>query len=312
MFRIAAAAAAALLVSATAFADHATGRLDALIAHVSACRAQAGLSRTKARTLAAAARTLGRSTYASSSDVAEAARVAKLLDRAFLGDAEFDADLDAAVAAFTDDLASDRLTLADLLPAITDLTKRSAAQVRFDRVGPLIDAADRSRSRSTKLARLARAVGVLTKAYQAAGAWPGFVVGAVNDVPFVSEESESSVSDSNVFSLGATDYDDGSANIWGYIGLTAAGVSGAGTFALSNDTSYAKSPNTERYEWWVWSVGRRDVGGTVVITRFDRGAGVMEGTFSFTAGIVPESEVDLGRPAATLVQVAVGRFRARL
>jgi hypothetical protein len=310
MFRIA--AAAALFVSATAFADHSTHRLDALTAHVNARRAQPGLSRTKARALAAAARTLGKSTSAAASDVAEAARAARLLDRAFPSDAEFGADIDAAVSAFANDLASDRLTLADLLPAITDLKQRSAAQVRFDRVGPLADAADRSASRSTKLSRLARAVGMLTKAYQAAGAATGFVVGLVNDVPFVSEETGSWPTGSNGLSIGATDYDDKSENIYRSITLTADGIAGTGTFALSNDTSYAKSPYNQRSAWWTWSVGRRDVGGTVVITRFDRGARVVEGTFSFTAGIESESENELGRPAPTTVQVAVGRLRGRL
>jgi hypothetical protein len=313
-------AAVSLVVSATAFADHATHRLDALAGHVAARATTPGLSRRQTRALAAASRALSKETYYESADVAATARAARPLERAFPGDVEFGADLDAAIAAFRADLAADRSGLEDLLPSIVDPKSQSAALRRLDRI-PVDDAGRPLRSHAAKLSRIARRAAVLDSAYRLAGVGPSFVVGVaptfdvgahtVKYAPYVSDSVEA-WTDAGRLDVGGIEYerfDRRTGIAYGHSMLIGLVIDGLGTTSaptLASGTNYAGPENQygDRVAW------RIDSPATLTVTRFDPGARVVEGTFSFSAGIPSATPLYGWMPVE--VEVSNGRFRARL
>src|SRR5438552_2911839 len=124
--RLAVAALVAAVLASSAFAAHATTRLDMLAADV-ANRAVEGLASAQVKALAKATKTLAKKSTTESADMALAAGAAKILDASFAGDATFGADLDAALTAMRADATADRASLADYLAGIPDGKKRTAA-----------------------------------------------------------------------------------------------------------------------------------------------------------------------------------------
>jgi len=306
MFRIA--AAAVLVVSATAFADHATRRLDALAAHVAARASQPGLLGRQVRALAAASRTLDKDTLRGEwADVAAGAKAARSIERAFPGDVEFGEDLDAATAAFLEDLAADRRGLEDLLPSIVDEKRRSAARRRLDRT-PIDDSGRAPRSRAAKLARIAGRAAAVASAYEAAGVGSDFVVGVVNGVPFASDYVDRWM-DADRVHAGGMDFEgfDRRTHIasgrWSAIGLAIDGLGTAGAPTLALGTIYQglENPYGDRV---TWAIDVPAAAGTLTVTRFDPDARVVEGTFAFTATVTPDS---YQHPPP--VEISGGRFR---
>jgi hypothetical protein len=305
MFRIA--AAAALLLSSTAFADRATHRLDALAAHVASRASAPGLSRRQARTLATVSRALVKDTYHEWSDVAAAATSARSIGSAFPGDVEFDGDLDAATAAFIDDLAADRRALEDLLPSIVDEKMRSAARRRLDRI-PVEDAGRGPRTRAAKFRRVAKRAAALEKAYETAGVGAAFIVGVVNGVPFASDYVDRWMDAGRAFA-GGIDFEgfDRRTHIasghWSSIGLAIDGLGTAGAPTLALGTFYQglENPYGDRV---TWAIDAPAAAGTLTVTRFDADARVVEGTFAFTATVTPDS---YQHPPP--VEISGGRFR---
>jgi hypothetical protein len=302
-FRLFAAAAALILCVATAFAGHATSHLDALSASVDARLTSPELSKAQSKALNAAKKALAKNTTTVSADAAALAKAAKALAKAFLGDATFEADLDAAIASFSADASSDQQSLAALLGALPDSKKKAAAQKQFDKVAPLLEAVLGATTDADALVLLSKAESTLGKGFKLAAGGDNFLIASVDGAAFVSQLTGASYLFSTLTVTGV-DYD-GRAffSTSRGLALTAGPLSGTGTFTLSTQTKYSTNPKFGG-EGTQWLIGGPGTGGTVQITRFDQASHVVEGLFTFTAGNAGES------PAT--VTVTNGRFRARL
>jgi hypothetical protein len=288
---------AALAVPASA--AHATAHLDPLAAAVSA-RALDGLASSQKKALAKAGKLLAKTTKSASADAAVAAGVAKLLDKAFPGDATFGAALDAAVASFQADAAVDRRSLADLLTALPDGKHAAAGAKQLAKADAALAAADAATTRATELSSLAKAEAAVAKGMKSAAGGESWMVASVDGAPFVSELTQGIIP-SGFLSVTGTDYVGRKyLSASRGISLSAGGVTHTGDFALGSQTNYAENPALAG-EGVSWSVGGPGATGVVSITRL--AGGFVEGTFTFTG-----RETQTG---ASTKLVTGGRFRVR-
>jgi hypothetical protein len=158
----------------------APNRLDVLRTAVES-RPEDGLTKAQLKTLAKADKLLGKTPANTSSEVATAISVVKLLDKAFPGDAQFAFVLDNAIPEIQVDVTADHDALATLLAALPEGKKRTKAQSAMTAAEASVGGVAAAPDRPTRLGLLKSAVASIGKGFNAVAARQSYMIATLDD-----------------------------------------------------------------------------------------------------------------------------------